>query len=121
MIKPNPKNGTDSKLELVFRIRHSEMAIPSGSIPIITKPTPVTDKTLTTIDHIITNDATLVIQPGILGFKKPFSKELHHILLYHFIYIYTGVEISILNTCSSCKRYVMSTCRRKYQHARKKN
>ena len=29
MIKPNPKNGTGSKLELILRIRYSEMAIPS--------------------------------------------------------------------------------------------
>ena len=34
MIKPNPKNGTGSKLEPVLRIRYSEMAIPSLGPPI---------------------------------------------------------------------------------------
>ena len=29
MIKPNPKNGTGSKLEQILMIRYSEMAIPS--------------------------------------------------------------------------------------------
>ena len=29
MIKPNPKNGTGSKLEPVLKIRYSEMAIPN--------------------------------------------------------------------------------------------
>ena len=29
MIKPDPKNGTGSKLEPVLRIRYSEMAIPT--------------------------------------------------------------------------------------------
>ena len=37
-----------------------------GSVPIITKPTRGTDKTSTTIDHIFTNDAAHVIQPGVI-------------------------------------------------------
>ena len=37
-----------------------------GFVPIITQPTRVTDKTSTTIDHIITNDAAHVIQPGVI-------------------------------------------------------
>ena len=44
-----------------------------GSVPIITKPTRVTDKTLTTIDHIITNDAAHVIQPGVIRCDKSLS------------------------------------------------
>ena len=44
-----------------------------GSVPIITKPTRVTEKTLTTIDHIITNDAAHVIQPGVIRCDKSLS------------------------------------------------
>ena len=43
------------------------------SVPIITKPTRVTDKTSTTTDHIITNDAAHVIQPGVIRCDKKFS------------------------------------------------
>ena len=44
-----------------------------GSVPIITKPTRVTDKISTTIDHIITNDAAHVIQPGVIRCDKKLS------------------------------------------------
>ena len=42
----------------------------SGFVPIITKPTHVTDKTSTTTDHITTNGAGHVIQPGVIRCDK---------------------------------------------------
>ena len=44
-----------------------------GSVPIITKRTRVTDKTSTTIEHIITNDAAHVIQPGVIRCDRNLS------------------------------------------------
>ena len=37
-----------------------------GSVPIVTIPTRVTDTTSTIIDHIITNDTSRVIKPGVI-------------------------------------------------------
>ena len=54
-----------------------------GSVPIITKPTRVTDKTSTTIDHIITNDAAHVILPGVIRCDRPFSD--HYIIFCNVI------------------------------------
>ena len=45
---------------------YSDYLTSSGSVLIVTKPTRVTDKTSITIDHIITNNAAHVIQPGVV-------------------------------------------------------
>ena len=68
--------------------------ISCGSVPIITIPTRVTDTSSTVIDHVITNDTSHCIRPGViqtanisdhyaifcevLGYAIPTNKKMHY-------------------------------------------
>ena len=46
--------------------RYMQVITSNGAFFLITKPTRVTDKTATVIDHIITNDTEHSISPGVI-------------------------------------------------------
>ena len=61
--------------------------ISSGSIPIVTLPTRVTDTSSTLIDHIITNDTTHKIKPGVIRCDNKLSD---HYVIYCNVSGYTS-------------------------------
>ena len=61
-----------------------------GLVPIVTIPTRVTDTTSTIIDHIITNDTSRVIKPGVIRHD---SKAFDHYVIFCSIF---GFSISPL-------------------------
>ena len=61
-INPSSKNLSS------FAKDYTTMLLSNGAISLITKPTRVTDKTATIIDHIVTNDFKHQISPGILDY-----------------------------------------------------
>ena len=61
--------------------------ISSGSIPTITLPTRVTDTSSTLIDHIITNDTTRKIKPGVIRCDNKLSD---HYVIYCNVSGYTS-------------------------------
>ena len=61
--------------------------ISSGSIPTITLPTRVTDTSSTLIDHIITNDTTHKIKPGVIRCDNKLS---HYYVIYCNVSGYTS-------------------------------
>ena len=63
--------------------------ISSGSIPIITLPTRVTDTSSTLIDHIITNDTTHKIKPNVIRCDNKLSD---HCIIYRNVSGYTSAR-----------------------------
>ena len=61
-INPSSKNLSS------FAKDYTSILLSNGAISLVTKPTRVTDKTATIIDHIVTNDFKHQISPGILDY-----------------------------------------------------